>query len=108
MFGQEAQAPSIQKSIISSMKNGTLDGYTKCTSYVIARAKFDCAGVWEFSQHHPPNTGEDQKELLPSECGAPGTVPYGKSSSGYCITYIKRFDKSLRYHLLEKKPLVLP
>ena len=36
------------------------------------------------------------EKILPSECGAPGTVPYGKSGPGYSIAFIKRLDAGLR------------
>ena len=48
-----------------------------------------CAGpraLWEFRNIFLPNTGEDQKKILPSERGAPCTVSYGKSVTGYYIT----------------------
>ena len=35
------------------------------------------------------------KIVLPSERDAPGTVPYGKSSPGYCIAFIKGLDEGL-------------
>ena len=43
-----------------------------------------------------PNTGEDQKQVLPSERWAPGTVPYGKFGRGYCITVVKNLDEGMR------------
>ena len=41
-----------------------------------------------------PNIGEDQK-VLHSERGALGSIPFGKSGPGYCITFIKRLDERL-------------
>ena len=38
------------------------------------------------------NIGKDQTKVLLSERVAPGTVPYGKSGPGYCITFIKSLD----------------
>ena len=37
-----------------------------------------------------------------------GPVPYGKSSPGYCITFIKRLNEGLRKQLLGQKPLISP
>ena len=37
---------------------------------------------------------------------APGTMPYGKSGPGNCITCIKRLNEGLRLQLLEQKPLI--
>ena len=42
-----------------------------------------------------PYIGEDQKSLT-IWARASGIVPYGKSDPGYCITFIKRLDQSLR------------
>ena len=41
-----------------------------------------------------PNVGERPNKVLPSELGASGTVPYGKSGPGYSITSIKRLDSA--------------
>ena len=59
-------------------------------NHVIAR------GPWYLGNFRNilPNIGEDQKKALPSELGAPGTVPYGKS--GPIVTFIKIFDVGLR------------
>ena len=40
----------------------------------------------DFRNIFQPNIGEDQKSLTIWGRG-PGTVPYGKSGPGYCITY---------------------
>ena len=43
-------------------------------------------GPWYFEDYRNiflPNIGEDSKKVLPSHCGAPGTVPCGNN---YCIT----------------------
>ena len=56
-------------------------------------------GPWYFGYYlnvFLPNTGEDQKKVLPSKRGAPRTAPYGKSGPDRCITFIKRLDKDLR------------
>ena len=49
------------------------------TNHVIARAGFTLhGGPWHFGDFRDiflPNTGEDQIKVLPSERGAPGTVP---------------------------------
>ena len=71
---------------------------------VIARAGFTLRGasgtgpvaLWDFRNIFLPNTGKDQKNVLRSERGAPGTVPYVKSDPGYCITFIQRLDENLR------------
>ena len=53
--------------------------------------------LWDFFWNiFPPNTDEDQQEVLPFARGAPGTVPCVKSVPGYCITFIKRLDEGLR------------
>ena len=57
------------------------------------------SGRWYFGNFHKiflPNIGEDQKKVSPSESGAPGTMPYGKSAPGYCIMFIKRLHEGLR------------
>ena len=36
-----------------------------------------------------PSIGEKPNKVLPSELVAPGTMPYGKSGPGYCITFKK-------------------
>ena len=56
--------------------------------------------LWDFCNILLPNTGEDQKKVLPSKRGAPGTVPYVKSVPGYCITFMKKLDEDLSYQLL--------
>ena len=71
------------------------------TTHVIAR---DPWPFEDFCNIFLPNIGEDQKKILTSERGAPGTVPHGKSSPGYCITFIKRLDEGLRL----QKPLISP
>ena len=52
--------------------------------------------------------GKGQKEVLPSEYGSLGTLPYGKSGHGYCITFIKRLDDGVKWQLLGQKPSALP
>ena len=42
------------------------------------------------------------KKVLPSECRALGTMPYGESGTGYCITFMKGLDEGLMLQLLEK------
>ena len=63
------------------------------TNRVIARARFTLH-FRIFATF--PCGGENQNEVLPSERGASGTVPYGKSGPGYCITFIQRLDEHLR------------
>ena len=56
-------------------------------------------GPWHFGDFcniFLPNIGENQTKVLPSERGAPGTVPYGKSGPGHWITFIERLDQNLR------------
>ena len=58
-----------------------------------------CVSPWQFRDFYDiflPNTGKGQKNVLPSEHGAPGTLPYGKSSPGFCIAFIKKLDEGLR------------
>ena len=59
---------------------------------------------WEFSQQLPAKHRQRPKKVLPTERGAPGTVPCGKSGPGYCITFIQRLDEGLRLQRLEQKP----
>ena len=51
--------------------------------------------LWDFCNIFLPNTGEDQKKALPFERGAPDIVPYVKSVSSYCITFIKKLNEGL-------------
>ena len=56
-------------------------------------------GLWYFGDFRNtflPNIDENQKKVLPSERGNPSTVPFGKSSPGYCIRFIKVMDEGLR------------
>ena len=65
------------------------------TSHVVPKPNFHCVGLLtlkKFSNIFLPNIGEDQKKVLPSERGAPRTLPYGKSGPGYFVTFIKRLD----------------
>ena len=62
---------------------------------------------WQFGDFHKifwPNIGEGQKKVVPFEHGALGTVPYGKSAPGYCITFIKKLDKDLSRQPLGQNP----
>ena len=44
----------------------------------------DCAAPWFFGDFRNISCrGKNRNEVLPSERGAPGTVPYGKSGPGY-------------------------
>ena len=55
-------------------------------------------GLWYFGGFRNiflPNIGEDQKSLAIWARG-PGTVSYGKTVPGYCITFIKRLEDGLR------------
>ena len=68
------------------------------TTLLFAGRTYNALGPWYFGDFRnifQPNVGEDQKKVLPSERGAYGTVPYGKSVSGYRITFIKRLDECL-------------
>ena len=51
---------------------------------------------WGFLQHLPAKYRRKPKKVLPSERGAPVTVPYGKSDPVYCITFMERLDECLR------------
>ena len=56
-------------------------------------------GPWYFVDYHNiflQNLGENPKQVLPSERGAPVIVPYGKSGPYDCITFITRLDEGLR------------
>ena len=58
-----------------------------------------CASPWQlgdFCDIFLPNTGKGQKEVLPSEHKATGTVSYGKFGLGYCSMFIKRLNEGLR------------
>ena len=76
------------------------------TNHVIARVDLHAQSPWHFGDFRNillPNLGEDQKrKALPFERGAPGTLPFGKSGIGYCITFIKILDKGLMLQLLGK------
>ena len=70
------------------------------TNHAIAGARFTLRGpgpleLCGFCNIFLPNIGENQKNVLPSERKAPGTVLYGKFDPGYWITLIKRLDESL-------------
>ena len=71
----------------------------------IARRPWYCK---DFRNIFLPNKGEDQTNALPSERRASGTVPYGKSGSGYCIMFIKRLDEGLTLQVLIQNPLFYP
>ena len=74
------------------------------TNHVHTRAGFKLRGasgagplaLWDFRNIFLPNTGKDQKNVLRSERGALGTVPYVKSNFGYCIAFVQRLDEDLR------------
>ena len=58
-----------------------------------------CASPWQFGDFCDiflPNIAKGQKKVSPSEHGALGTLHYGKSCPGYCITFIKKLDEGLR------------
>ena len=67
----------------------------------LAHHVIDRAG---FALHLPPGTLEifakpsfqiqekRKKKVLLFKSVAPGTVPFGKATPGYCITFIKSFD----------------
>ena len=55
------------------------------TNRVIPGPDLYCAGplaLWDYRNIFLPNIVEDQKKALPSDRGAPGTVPHGKSGFG--------------------------
>ena len=60
----------------------------KPTNHIIARAEFTLRGdFWHFGEFRNtflPNIAKDQIKSRD-----PGTVPFGKSSPGYCVTLIK-------------------
>ena len=64
------------------------------TNHDIAQAEFTLCKAMVlqgFLLHLPVKCrGRAKKNFLPSEHGAPGTVPYGESGPGYCITLMKR------------------
>ena len=67
-------------------------------------------GSWYFGDFRYlflPNIGEDQKCRTIWARG-PSAVPYGKSSPGYRITFIKRLDESPRKQRSGQSPLILP
>ena len=83
------------------------------TNHVIARAGFtlrevpDTLGSFAISSCQIYLKTEKTLKLLRSERGAPAeTVPYGKSGTGYYITFIKRLDECLRLQILEQKLLI--
>ena len=52
-----------------------------------------CAVPWQLGDFYDiflPSIGKGQIKVLPSEHGAPGTLLYGKSGPGFCITFIKK------------------
>ena len=55
------------------------------TNHFIVLARFIAQYLWHyggFCNIFWENTGEDQKKILTSEYGTPGTVPYNKSDPG--------------------------
>ena len=81
------------------IKNRTIDGYAYLLCYCPGRI-YIARGPWHFGdflQHLPAkHKGRPKIKVLPSERRAPGTVPYGKSRPGYCITFLERLDESPR------------
>ena len=53
---------------------------------------------YKFANHNYnfSKAGKDQKKSYHLSAGPPGTVPYGKSGPGYCITFMKKLDEGLR------------
>ena len=73
------------------------------TNHVIDRAGFTLRGslvLRRFSQNLLAKYWRRPKKILPFERGDPGAVLDGKSTSGYCITFIhskqKKDDEGLR------------
>ena len=54
---------------------------------------------WDFRNNLPVKYRWRPNKVRLTERGAPGTVPYGKSNDGYCITFIKKLDKAWRQQL---------
>ena len=68
------------------------------TNYVIDRAGFTLSGAPGTLEIFAKSSCQilvKTKKVLPSESGAPATVPYSKSASGYCITVIKKLDEGM-------------
>ena len=63
------------------------------TNHAIDRARFTLRGAPGTLEIFVKSSCQIQvktkKRVLPSESGAPDTVPYVKSALGYCITFIK-------------------
>ena len=58
-----------------------------------------CTSPWQFGDFYDiflPIIGKGKKKVLPSEHGAPGPLPYGKSGPSFCIRFIKKLDEGLR------------
>ena len=53
----------------------------------------ESAALWRFYQNLLAKFSEGQKKVLTFELGVPGTVPYGISAPGYCITFLTRLDE---------------
>ena len=70
------------------------------TNYVIDRAGFTFHGALGTSEIFEKASCQVQmktkKKVLPSVGGVPGTVPYGESARGYCITLMKRLNEGLK------------
>ena len=69
------------------LKNGTIDCLVfSLLTMLLPDRIYIARGPWcfeDFRNIFLPNISEDQKKVLPSERGAPGTVPFGKSVPGY-------------------------
>ena len=80
-------------------------------NHVIPRLDIYCAlhlVRWRFLQHLPAKYRWRLKKSLTIWVRGSSTVPYGESSPGYCITFIKRLDKGLRKQLSGQNPLISP
>ena len=72
------------------LKNDAMDGFAYKPFY--CRAGFTLRGAPGTLGIFPTSSCQKYvkiKKVLPSVRVAPGTVPYGKSGPGYCITFIK-------------------
>ena len=81
------------------------------SNHVIPGPDLHCPLLWYFGNFRNiflQNIDEDQINVLPSELGGPGTLPYGKSGPGDRITFIKRLDEGLRKQLPGQKSLISP
>ena len=85
------------------LKNSAMDGYANLIMQLICYFTswiYLALGPWQFGDF---SYILRSKKVLPSERGAPSTIPYGEAGTGDCITFIRRLDEGLMLQLLEKK-----